>query len=241
MRIALIGDLHANLPALEAVLADARKAGMAVAWNIGDFTGYGPHPDEVVQLAIRDGYPSIIGNYDRKVLRFFDKGVKTRHPLKRLAFEWAARQLSAESRAYLATLPEQRRLQAEGWRVLLCHGSPQSIKEHLTPETPDARLAELAETAAAQVVVCGHSHLPFARRVAGTWFINTGSVGRPDDGDPRACYALLDLAPGELTVEHRRVPYDVERTARDILAAGLPGEFAEMLRRGRSLDWIMER
>ncbi len=241
MRIALIGDIHANLPALEAVLADARAAGCAATWNIGDFVGYGPYPDEVVKRVMQENIPSVIGNYDRKTLRYLVKGVKTRNPLKRQAFEWALRRLSSESRAYLETLPRQQRLQVEDWSVLLCHASPESIKEHLGPDTPDERLRELAALAETQIVVFGHSHIPFARQVDETWFINTGSVGRPDDGDPRACYALLELAPGRLTVEHRRIQYDVERSVRAIYDAGLPDAFAEMLRVGRNLDWVIDR
>lgn len=241
MRIALIGDIHANLPALEAVLSNARAADCEAVWNIGDFVGYGPYPDEVVQQVMRENIPSVIGNYDRKTLRFLVKGVKTRNPLKRQAFDWALQRLSPESRAYLETLPKQRRMQAAGWSVLLCHASPESIKEHLTPETPEERLRELAEIAEARVVVFGHSHIPFARQVDGCWFINTGSVGRPDDGDPRACYALLELTPGALAVEHRRIEYDVERAARAIHEAGLPDAFAEMLRTGRNLDWTIQR
>lgn len=238
MKIALIGDIHANLPALEAVLADARARSAQAVWNIGDFVGYGPHPEEVVQRCLREDMPAVLGNYDQKVLRYAERGAKTTNPLKQMAFAWAAAQLSPASRAYLQALPEQLRLRAEGWSALLCHGSPASIKEHLTPETPEARLRELAEIAAAPLVICGHSHQPFARQVNGTWFINTGSVGRPDDGDPRACYALLDLAPGRLAVEHFRLEYDVERTVQALRERGLPVEFGAMLRQGRNLEQL---
>jgi len=238
MKIALIGDIHANLPALEAVLADARAQAVEAVWNIGDFVGYGPHPEEVVQRCMREDMPAVIGNYDRKTLNYADKGVKTKNPLKQMAFAWASAQLSPSSRAYLRSLPEQLRLETQGWQALLCHASPASLKEHLTPQTPDARLRELAELAAAALIICGHSHQPFARQVDGAWFINTGSVGRPDDGDPRACYALLELAPGRLAVEHRRLEYDVERAVNEIRARGLPAEFGEMLRQGRALEQI---
>jgi putative phosphoesterase len=238
MRIALIGDIHANLPALESVLEDARAQSVEVIWNIGDFVGYGPNPEEVLQRCMREDMPAVIGNYDRKVLNYAVKGVKTQNPLKQMAFAWASAQLSPASRAYLGSLPEQLRLEAQGWHALLCHASPASKKEHLTPQTPDDRLRELAEIASAPLVICGHSHQPFARQVAGTWFINTGSVGRPDDGDPRACYALLELAPGQLAVEHRRLEYDVARAVEEIRTRGLPAEFAQMLIQGRSLDQI---
>jgi putative phosphoesterase len=238
MKIALLGDIHANLPALETVLADAAAAGAEALWNMGDFVGYGPFPEQVVQRCRQEGMLAIVGNYDRKVLRYPAHPAKTHNSLKQTAFAWAAAQLSPTSHAYLAALPEQRRVETAGWEALLCHGSPASIKEHLTLLTPDERLAELAQLAATPLVVCGHSHQPFARQVAGVWFINTGSVGRPDDGDPRACYALLELAPGRLAVEHRRLAYDVERAVAALRQLGLPAEFGAMLRQGRTLEQL---
>jgi putative phosphoesterase len=241
MKIALIGDIHANLPALEAVLDHARANGVEEnglipsIWNIGDLVGYGPFPDAVIRLVQAQGVLSIYGNYDRKVLQVQKKGLKTQNPEKRLAFTWADQRLTPACRAYLSSLPEQMRLDVHGWSILLCHGSPESIKEHLTPETPKKRLRELARMACAQVVICGHSHQPFARKIAGTWFVNTGSVGRPDDGDPRACYAILELEPDCLCVAHYRVEYDVERTVQAVRANNLPENFARMFSEGRDL------
>jgi len=242
MRIALIGDVHANLPALEAVLAHAAVNGVEVVWNIGDFTGYNAFPDEVVNLLHRSASINLIGNYDQKVLlveRKRKKWSQTKTPLKLLAFEWSYQQLSPANRAYLAQLPEQISTEEQGWQILLVHGSPQSIEEPLTPHTPDARLAELASQLTAQVVIFGHSHMPFVRQAVGICWINTGSVGRPDDGDPRATYALLDLAPGALAVSHHRVEYDVARAADAIRTAGLPEEFARMVERGVSLNALL--
>ena len=81
-------------------------------------------------------------------------------------------------------------------------------------------------------VICGHGHFPFQERIKGVWFINTGSVGRPLDGDPRACYALADIHPGSFFVEHRRVEYDVDRAAHAILSQGLPSILADLIRYG---------
>jgi putative phosphoesterase len=236
MRIALIGDIHANLPALESVLVHAHQHGAQVLWNIGDFVGYGPFPDQVVRRIRADGILSVLGNYDEKVLNYQRNGVKTHNPQKALAFDWADKHLSPRARTYLARLPQQLRFDAQGWSVLLCHGSPASIKEHLMPDTPMERLDELAKIAHARIIVCGHSHRPFARQAGEALFINTGSVGRPEDGDPRACYALLDLSPDGLNVEHHRVEYDVERTVQAIRAAALPEIFAQMFLKARSLD-----
>ncbi len=242
MKVALIGDVHANLPALEAVLAHAGQQGVEAVWNVGDFLGYGVFPDEVVRRLRRERALSIVGNYDLKVLKFKRKRTKWRkskHPLKFLAFEWTHAHLSKESRHYLHSLPRELRLQVEGTRVLLTHGSPASNKEPLYCGTSEDRLHELAQMAQADLILCGHSHQPFTREVQGVWFVNSGSVGRPDDGDPRPCYALLDLALDRLQVSHHRLEYDVERAAAATRDYGLPEAFAQMVLQGLALDAVL--
>ncbi len=244
MKIALIGDVHANLPALEAVLEHALEQGVQAVWNIGDFVGYNAFPEEVVSLLrYRENTVSIIGNYDQKVLQAEKKQKKwagKKDPRKAQAFLWAYQQLSKESREFLRKLPEQRDLFVEGWLVLLAHGSPASVDEHLLPDTPEERLRELSGMTRAQIIVVGHTHQPFVRTVGDTVFINTGSVGRPDDGDPRATYAILSVEPEGHHCEHFRIAYDVERAAQAILDRGQPAEFADMIRQGRSLETLVK-
>jgi putative phosphoesterase len=238
-RIALIGDIHANLPALEAVLAHAYANGIQAIWNVGDFVGYGPNPDEVVKRVKREKAVSISGNYDQKVLQVKqkkDKWKKTKRPVRLLALEWAYDHLQTDSRKYLRDLPADCRLTVQGKRVLLVHGTPDSNEEPLRPDTPLKRLREIAQQAEADIIVAGHSHQPFVKQVEGVWIINTGSVGRPDDGNPRACYALLTVTPDTVQVEHHRIAYDTKKVAADIRAQGLPSSFARIFLHGRSLD-----
>ena len=243
MKIAVLGDIHGNLPAMEAVLRDAKQRRATSVWCLGDLVGYGPFPDEVV-AAVREGFIlSLRGNYDSKVLRiptrdpswFQEKGEE-----KARVFTWAWEHLSPESREYLASLPESLRLTVEGHRVLLVHGSPASPREHLSPDTPEERLAALGEECGAAVVLCAHSHIAFARRGGKTLFINPGSVGRPDDGDPRASYALVTFRRPEVEVAFHRLPYDVDRCVEAVRAHGLPEDLARIFREGRSLDGIRE-
>ncbi len=238
MKVLLLGDVHGNLPALEAVLAHAAPRGPEAIWNVGDFVGYGAFPNEVVKRLRDAGAVSIVGNYDVKVLEFRKKRkeLRKKRAEKWLAFKWAYENLSKKSRRYLRSLPKEVRLEAEGWRVLITHGSPASNEEHLWPATPVERLRELAAVAEADAVLCGHSHQAFARKVAGVWFINPGSVGRPDDGDPRASYAMLSITRHGIRTTHCRVEYDVAQAVAAIRHAGLPEAFAEMLLRGRALD-----
>ncbi len=240
--VALIGDIHANLPALEAVMADARGRGAETFWNAGDSVGYGAFPEEVVGLLEQSGVIGVIGNYDQKVLEFPKKGDKwrgTKPAQKWFAFKWAYEHLSEAGRDYLRPLPEQPRMDLGGHRILLTHASPVSMEEHVDPDTPVERLAELARAARADALVVGHSHIPFARRVREVLFINTGSVGRADDGDPRASFATLRAAPHGLVVRHHRVEYDVQREADALRRHGLPEEFVRMTQQGVSLNAIL--
>lgn len=242
MKVALIGDIHANLPALEAVLAQIENQSVDAIWNVGDWVGYGAFPDEVVKRLWDHEVVSIRGNYDTKVLKFPKEKKKWRKkkiPQKWSAFKWAYEQLSPEARGYLAGLPKEIRLQVAGKRVLITHGSPESTKEHVTPESSAMRFRELAEISNADLVIFGHSHVPFARQAEGVWFINPGSVGRPDDGDPRASYAILEFTPTGPEVSHYRLAYDLQRTVAAIRENGLPEAFAQMMVRGRNLDDIL--
>ena len=249
-RVVLLGDIHANLPALEAVLTHAHSLGGSTIWNTGDFVGYGAFPDEVVKRLHQEGATSIIGNYDLKALKFprrKEKWRQSKHPQKWLAFQWAYQNLSETSRAILRSLPQEAILEEGGRRILLTHGSPASNEEALSPETSEDRLRELLDLAIERhgapvdAVICGHSHQAFTRQVEDAWFINTGSVGRPDDGDPRACYAILSIGQDLFQVEHHRVAYDIARAVRAIQANGLPETFAQMLIQGRDLESVLDQ
>jgi putative phosphoesterase len=242
MKIALLGDIHANLPALQAVLEHAALHDIGAIWNVGDLVGYGPYPNEVIQVLRSTDAVSICGNYDLKVIAFpakKDKWRKSKRAEKYIAFKWAYENLTGTNRRYLSKLPEEVRLKAAGRRILLTHGSPASMDEHLTPDTPLERLLDLGRLAHAEMVICGHSHQAFTRQAGDTWFINTGSVGRPGDGDPRAAYAIMDLNRKSFKVEHYRVEYDITAIASEIRRVGLPESFAEMFIRGYDLDVVL--
>ena len=241
MKIALIGDVHANLPALEAVLAHSHKQGIEAIWNIGDLVGYNAFPNEVVELLRQERALSVVGNYDLKVLRFKKKQQKwqhSKHPQKYLAFKWAYETLSKENRKYLRSLPEEIVFKFANRSILLIHATPASIEEALFLDTPEKRMRELAEIAGTNMVIFGHSHQAFVRQVDDVWFINTGTVGRPVEGDPRATYAVLSLSSKKFHVQHFQVGYNVSRAVAAIRQYNLPEVFAEMLLQGRSLDQL---
>mgnify|MGYP000845513270 CR=1 FL=1 len=240
-RYALLTDLHGNLRALEAVLADVQAEEWDGIFCLGDFGGYAAHPNEVIARIQALGIPSISGNYDSSVASAApDCGCQYTKPfdieMSEASYAWTLQHTSEASKDYLRTLAPEIRFEAEGLRVLLCHGSPRSETEYLFVERSNGYLAQFAgggtADAQADVICFGHTHVPYHREVKGTHFINAGSVGRPKDGDSRACWAVLTLDAGKVTTEFRRVEYDVEAEGRDLVAAGLPEYFAEYLRYG---------
>lgn len=259
MTIACFSDIHANLPALEAVFEDLDRRAPDMVFCLGDLVGYAPWPNEVAKLIRERRIPTIAGNYDEGVgLASDDCGCayKTDEDRDRgaesIAFTNGA--VTEDTRAYLRGLPRHLRLTHQAPRqadvlpleVLMVHGSPRRVNEYLFEDRPDRSFLRMMEGAAADVLLFGHTHQPFHKVLAyeaggETRYrhtINIGSVGKPKDGDPRACYVLLhlmgDASPAgqkSLRVEFVRVAYDVERAAKAVEESPLPETFADMLRK----------
>jgi len=246
MRIALISDIHANLPALEAVLYDIEhRVDIDATYHLGDLVGYAPWPNETVSLLEEAGITGIAGNYDSTVATDYKHcGCKyedaRQEELSHLSYEWTRRHCSAETKGYLGRLPFRLDVRAGGGHlpgrtVVLVHGTPTLNTVYWTADRPDAfclKMAGLAGATKGDVICFGHTHKPWHREVEGIHFVNTGSVGRPKDGDWRAGYVILDLTGEVPGVAFVRVEYDVERAMAAILASDLPGDFAEYLRTG---------
>jgi putative phosphoesterase len=186
-KLAILSDVHGNLPALEAVITDAKNRNVDAFWNLGDFIGYGPFVDEVIELLFDTCSAQVIGNYDLRVLKFPKKKQKWKLSKKKekyLAFKWAWQRLSKNNCKKLEQLPRQKRQTLEGVKFLLTHGGPETVDEAIGVDTPEKRFKQLANMAGVDVILCGHTHLPFAKTVDLTTFINPGSVGRPEGDDP---------------------------------------------------------
>jgi CHAD domain-containing protein/predicted phosphodiesterase len=241
--VALIGDVHANRHALEAVLADIDRRNIRETWCAGDVVGYGASPREAVEILRRRAIPCVAGNLDRKLFRAAGPGAPRKDgppSLKRLTHLWTWDRLGPAARRWLRDLPDALRFDRAGREILVVHGSPASDEEYIAAETGRKRLRELARLARADVVVAGHAHVPCVERAAGTWFVNTGSVGRPEGAPDRACYAILTLTPEALDIRHVEVPYDVDGAVAAVHEAGLPDAYARMIRTGRTLDEVLE-
>jgi len=230
VRFAIYSDIHGNRHALEAVLADIARTEFDAVYCLGDLVGYGAFPNEVTERVRALQTPTVIGNYDDGVGFERDEcGCAYRNPLDQelgeRSFAWTKARVTAENRAYLRTLLKEIRFDADGERVLLVHGSPRKLNEYLFEDRPLSSFQRLAASSNADVIVFGHTHKPYVKTVDGVTFVNVGSVGKPKDGDWRACYAVLDTANGP-SVQFRRLEYDVKAAAAAVRATELPEEFA---------------
>jgi diadenosine tetraphosphatase ApaH/serine/threonine PP2A family protein phosphatase len=217
--IALLSDIHANLVALEAVLADLPP--VEAIWVMGDTVGYGPEPADTLALLRERRATLIAGNHDRAVGT--GEGLELFNVAARTAAERHRSWLGGADRDFLATLPLTL-APADGY--FICHGSP---RDPLWEYVFDSRTAAFAMAGLVVPRCCvGHTHVPATFRTGdGKIMINPGSVGQPRDGDPRAAYALLDVE--AVTVEFRRVEYDVAATQRRMRELGLPEMLADRL------------
>jgi putative phosphoesterase len=240
--IAVVSDIHANLPALEAVWNHAKERGAEEIWNMGDHVGYSAFPNETIEWLIKHDAVSVLGDYDSRVLQVKKKRSewqRSKDPIKLEGMLWSRRSLSRSNLRYLKDLPKKRTLKRKGHSFRLNHGSPAALDEGLASSTSTKRLRKLAKMVKVDAVLSGDSHRPFKREVEGVTFINPGSVGRADDGDPRASYGLLKVKRKGFKVKLYRVEYDVDRAMGAIRQAGLPEEFAQMMLQGRNFNDIV--
>jgi len=256
MKIALFSDIHANLPALEAYFRDVDQRHPDAMYCLGDLVGYNSWPNEVINAIRKRNIPTIAGNYDFGIGRMSDEcgcAYKTdkEKDMGRISISYTNSLVQPEERNYLRTLPAHIRIELqlndEKSNLLLVHGSPRRNNEYLFEDREEKSLARIMMDANADIMCFGHTHKPF-HRVLNTgegkepYFrhaINTGSVGKPKDGDPRGCYVILTIseefttATNEgITVEFIRFEYDIEKAANGILNSPLPDEYADMLHKG---------
>jgi predicted phosphodiesterase len=246
MRYALLSDVHANLEALDAVLADIdARQDVDATYHLGDLVGYSSSPNAVVDRLRERGIAGIAGNYDSTVATDHAHcGCRSESPrqeeLAHLSYEYTRRTCTPATRRWLGGLPFSLELRplgghASGPRLVLVHGTPTLNTVYWTEDRSDDFCLKMAAVVGLQrgdAIAFGHTHRPWQRVVDGIHFVNTGSVGRPKDGDPRAGYVLLAIGDGETHVEHVRVDYDIEATIAGVRAAGLPEEFVDFLRTG---------
>lgn len=225
MLIAVMSDLHANYPALKAVLAGLEAWEPDLILCAGDLVGYGPHPNEVIGILSERQIPCVKGDFDQAaVLETIAASPDLPYRLRVLrekSLAWTLENISPDSAEYLRGLPRTLSFSARGRHVFLAHASPRNATSGVTSDRPAANLRRMFDQTQAHIMLLGHTHLPFHRVIEGRHLVNAGSVGRPLDGDYRASYALLEIN-DRVRVEIQRVDYDIEETVTDMREAGLP-------------------
>ena len=227
MRIAVIGDIHANLPALRAVIDDVARIGADAIYCVGDVVGRGPHPNEVVDELRRLEVPTVQGNWDEAVGMDRDQtgaawATGQGEATGNASMRWTAESLTEENKAWLRQLPQSMRVMVAGRSVFLFHAAPYKQTEYLWAARPSRVFARLASDEADDLFCFGHTHEAWHRVVGQAHIVACGSVGCGTDGDARARYAVVYFGEPDISVGFRAVDYDHVSVVRDMEAAGQP-------------------
>jgi putative phosphoesterase len=234
IRIAILADIHGNMPAFEAVQADIGQQSVDEVMVGGDLVGRGPQGSAVVRSVVELGWPCVRGNHEDYLLAFRRGEVPAEWQSRDewTGARWMAAELDESALRYLESLPLTMTSQLAP-QVRLVHGSPGSNNDGIGPWTSESRIVEHLQAIDERVLVCGHTHRPLHWRLDSGQVINVGSVGLPFNGDRRAQYAVLEIGSGTVEVEFRQVEYDLDRIldiyeSSGFLAAG--GATARLLR-----------
>jgi putative phosphoesterase len=238
LRLAVFSDIHGNLQGLQAVLADIEARGADLVWCGGDLVGYGANPNEVIAEVRGRGIPTVMGNYDDgigywRLLCGCDYPDEAAMQRGVQSIAWTKQHTGDAEKAYLRNLPYRLQREIEGHNLVLLHASPSALNEYLYEQVPEQRFREHLAATGADVLIFGHTHLPYHKVIDGKHLVNSGSAGKPKRGNPDATYAMIEVTGGGVAVEIMEVPYDYEAAARAVEATDLPPAFARMLREGR--------
>ncbi len=217
--LALISDIHANLPALKVVFEEIDDADMILC--AGDLIDYNPWPNEVIWEIRKRNIPCILGNHERA---FIYNDYSHFNPTAAIAGKWTRGVLSEESKKYIYSLRSKMLVEYEGFKIAIHHGAPFDEDFYVYPEDADEGLLNYDNP---DILVLGHTHVPFVKIFDRGVIINPGSVGQPRDGDPRASYAIVDLK--NRKYEIKRVEYPIDEVYNKIIEVGLPPVLGERL------------
>ncbi len=247
-RLALLSDIHANLPALEAIAADVDRHAPDAVYVLGDLVNGCAWPAETLDLLVDRGWPMLIGNHDDAVLQLGTPRMEPRYADRRYyaTLWWTRARLAPRHLALLEALPAEFSLVFDGAPpVRLFHGLPGNFFAGFRPESPESWTIRLLHEISEPTVADGHTHFPMVRRVGRWQVINCGSAGAPYDGDPRVSYVLLDAALDELASEdpaHRlrsqRVEQGYHSTGLDVEGGALAAMFHRTVMTGQ--PWVSD-
>ena len=235
MKIAVISDIHGNMEAIDAVMADIQQKGCEKIFVLGDYAMAGPEPDYAVQYfknrIDNSDFTMIQGNTDLMIADYSEElynSLKEKAPVMAEALKSDVGMLNPSAKKFLKELPIQKEVEAEGVRFLLVHGSPRRNNEDILPDTPMEEVENMLENVDADVILCGHTHIPcgFQTRTKKT-VVNAGSIGRTffvrDNEIPKACYLTIDVQNGKCLYEHHFVDYNREQAAKKLAVRDFTG------------------
>lgn len=237
MKLAFFSDVHANIAALKEVVVNIEGKNVEQIICAGDLVGYAPFPNEVIDLMKSKHIPCVMGNYDdgvgnQRLVCGCDYKDEYAQRLGEQSIVWSKENTSEENKGYLRNLPYEIRLEIGNKKLLVVHGSSKRLNEYLHKDISDDYLEALLNEEEVDVLICGHTHVPYHKELKSGHIINVGSVGKPKHGNPSAVYALVEVNE-KINVEFIEVTYDVELTALAIENSALPNEFANILRSGK--------
>lgn len=231
MKIAVISDIHGNVDALEAVMDDISSQSCDKIFVLGDYAMAGPEPKKVIEFFMRkkddNKYKMIKGNTDVMISEYTAEiyaDIKEKAPVMAEALKDDFKTINTLEKIFLKNLPIQLEVEEDGVKFLLVHGSPRKINEDILPDTAMSEVEKMLENVEADVVLCGHTHIPcgFQTNTKQT-VINVGSVGRPFTEEPKSCYLTITVEDGKCLFEHHFVEYDNEKAAQKLRERGFKG------------------
>ncbi|MEN2993946.1 MAG: metallophosphoesterase family protein [Thermodesulfovibrio sp.] len=234
MKIGILGDIHGNIEALKIAYQTAVEEGVERIYHLGDLGGYAPFVNEVVEFLIEKNIEGVQGNYDEAIA--YNKahcGCKYENDFQakmaQLSFEWTKRAVNEKTKNYMKNLPFSISLQVEGRKIKIFHATPIKNNLYWYEEREEKFYLLMAQKAEAEIMIYGHTHIPYFKKIKDFYFINAGSVGKPKDGDPRTCVCIVNIERKDVKVSFIRKNYDIKKVANAIIESGLPEYFAERL------------
>ena len=220
MKIAAISDIHGNIYALMKALEDLDDQRVDKIVCLGDFVGYGPHPNEVIALIKRREIPCIKGNYDASVVNGGYTYIRNTE-INSFSLPWTCSELRTSNKFYLDSLPEQLKYTVNGVNLCFTHGSPNLISEYLFENAENTE--NIMKDFADDVLICAHTHIPYTKEVSGKLIVNVGSIGKPKIGRPNITYAILDIKDsGKVDVTIRELEYEFKKIMKDCTMLKFP-------------------
>ncbi len=238
MLVGIISDVHANVLALEAVVEVIRSKGVDTIVCLGDLVGYGPAPNETIDLIRREGILCTLGAADERIAYDFARRKLPRRGVADEILEWTREVIEPKHVQFLQTLPIQKRLNTPAGRLRYFHGTAEDTAERLSLNQDPITLTRLLERHRCTILACGATHVPYFRELSTGWVINPGSVGLSLNGEPGADYAVLTITEDGTTIHMDKIEYDFAAVAFDIVAWGLPTMVADTIQLGRMTERI---